>query len=198
MSVSLTKGSKVSLTKGGSGLSKVFLGLGWDSAKDSKGGFFSSIFGGGNSGGDVDLDASCVVMDAAKHVIDTVWFRQLASKDGSIKHSGDNRTGAGDGDDEVISVDLASVPANAKYLVFTINSFTGQDFSSIENATCRVVNSVNGQELATYVLADKGSHTAAIMGVLIREGSDWEFKAIGQPANGQTFRDLVPAITNSL
>lgn len=193
MSVSLVKGSKISLNKeGGGSLSKVFLGLGWDVAKPK--GFFAKL----SAPESVDLDASCLVLDESKNVKDTVWFRQLKSKDGSIVHSGDNRTGEGDGDDEVITVDLTKLPAHAHHLVFTINSFTGQNFNSIENATCRIVDSITNKELGAYVLADKGSHNAQIMAVLSKVGSDWEFKAIGKSTSGRTIQDLVEEVVASI
>ena len=122
MAVNLQKGQKISLEKEAGGtLSSIVMGLGWDAVKKS-GGFFG--FGGGSA--EIDLDASCLLFDENKQVLDSVWFRQLRSRDGSITHTGDNRTGDGDGDDEQIIVNLNSVPANIKSLVFTVNSFTGQ------------------------------------------------------------------------
>ena len=90
-----------------------------------------SLFGGGGSNDSIDLDASCIMFDASKQPIDAIWFGQLQSKDGSIVHTGDNRTGAGDGDDEVINVDLSRIPAHVQSLVFTVNSFTGQTFEKL-------------------------------------------------------------------
>ena len=117
MSVNLQKGQKISLSKeGGGALTRVTMGLGWDAIK-SKG-----FFGFGGKTESVDLDASVVMFDESNRPVDVVWFRQLKSKDGSIVHTGDNRTGAGDGDDEQINVDLSNVPANVKSLVFTVNS----------------------------------------------------------------------------
>src|SRR4051812_12964011 len=127
MGVSLTKGQRISLQKeGGGALTKVIMGLGWD-AKKKKAGFLG--FGGGSQ--EIDLDASCLLFDESRSLVDAVWFRQLKSRDGSIVHTGDNRTGAGEGDDEQIIVDLSAVPATVKSLVFVVNSFTGQDFSQI-------------------------------------------------------------------
>jgi tellurium resistance protein TerZ len=123
--------------------------------------------------------------------VDLVWFRQLQSRDGSIKHSGDNRTGEGDGDDETINVDLQRLPATVKSLVFTVNSFTGQNFEKIANAYCRIVNASNKTELARFNLSEKGSHTGVVMASLVREAGGWEFKAIGQVTNGRTADDLV-------
>ncbi len=140
MAISLQKGQKISLSKeSGGSLSKVIMGLGWD-AKKSGGGLLKGLFGGGGSDA-IDLDASCILFDDNNKAVDTVYFGHLKSKDGSIVHTGDNRTGAGDGDDEQIIVDLDKVPANVKSLVFTVNSFTGQTFDSVENAYCRLVDS---------------------------------------------------------
>ena len=189
MGLSLVKGQKISLEKeGGAGLTRVAMGLGWDAVK-SKG-----ILGMFSKPKEIDLDASCVLFDAAKNIVDVVWFQQLASKDGSIRHSGDNRTGAGDGDDETINVDLSKVPANVTSLVFTINSFTGQTFNEIENAFCRLVNLANNQEIAKYTLSGGGSVTAQIMARLYRHNSEWKMAAIGEPANGQTFQQILPNI----
>jgi tellurium resistance protein TerZ len=193
MSVNLQKGQKISLDKeAGGALSKIVMGLGWDAIK-TKG-----LFGFGSKTEAVDLDASCVMFDEANNLVDTVWFRQLKSKDGSIVHTGDNRTGAGDGDDEQIVVDLARVPANVKSLMFTVNSFTGQSFAQVENGYCRLLNAANQQEVARYDLAVQGAHTAQIMAKLYRHGGEWKMHAIGENASGRTFDDLMPAIKSHL
>lgn len=193
--VSLSKGQSVSLEKkGGGGLSRIVMGLGWDVAK--KKGFLGGLLGGG--GGDIDLDASCVSLDSAGEVVDTVWFRQLASKDGSIVHTGDNRSGAGDGDDEQIKVDLTRVPSHVQTLVFVVNSFTGESFARIENATCRIVDETTGVEIARYDLTSSGPHTAQVMAKVLRTGTGWSMTAIGEVASGRTFADLMPAIRRSL
>ncbi|TKV84562.1 TerD family protein, partial [Pseudomonas aeruginosa] len=171
----------------GSGLTSVSLGLGWDPVKS--GGFLSKLLGGGND--EIDLDASCILLDGNMKPVDLVWFRQLSSKDGSIKHSGDNLTGEGDGDDETINVDLQRLPASVQHLVFTVNSFRGQKFDQVENAYCRIVNNSKSQELARFNLAEKGQHTGVVMASLSRKGNDWDFKAIGQSTNGRTADDLV-------
>ncbi|WP_353216986.1 TerD family protein [Sandarakinorhabdus sp.] len=192
--VSLSKGQGISLSKAAPGLSVVAMGLGWDVAK--RGGLLGSMFGGG--GGSIDLDASCLMFDAAGGLIDTIWFRQLQSKDGSVLHSGDNRTGDGDGDDEVINVRLGSVPAAVQTLMFTVNSFTGQDFSKIANATCRAVDTATGKELARVNLSETGKHTALVMAKLVRKDGGWDFVAVGTPGYGATFKDLMPIITAAL
>jgi tellurium resistance protein TerZ len=192
MSVNLSKGQKISLVKSGGGtLTKVRMGLGWDAI--AKKGLF-----GGKKAQSVDLDASALVFDAAGQLIDQVWFRQLKSADGSIVHTGDNRTGAGDGDDESILVDLTAVPAAAETIVFVVNSFTGQNFSQIENAYCRLVDSTNDSELARYELTGSGTHNAQVMAKVSRDGAGWSMTAIGTIANGRTFQDLLPAVSASL
>ena len=191
MSVSLSKGQTVSLKKGDGGtLTHVRMGLGWDAVK--KKGLF------GSRSQSIDLDASAVLYDAGRNVVDQVWFRQLTSKDGAVRHSGDNLTGEGEGDDESITVFLDRLPANVATIVFTINSFTGQNFSQIENAFCRLVDETNGQEIARYELTGSGSHTAQIMAKVSRDGAGWSMTAIGAIANGRTFQDLLPAITPTL
>jgi tellurium resistance protein TerZ len=197
MGISLQKGQKISLNKEAGGeLSKVIMGLGWD-AKKSGGGLLKGMFGGGG-GGSIDLDASCVLFDEQKKIVDTVWFRQLKSKDGSVVHTGDNRTGAGEGDDEQIIVDLNKVPANVKSLVFTVNSFTNQTFDQVENAYCRLVDSSTNKEIARYTLSTQGSHTAQIMAKVYRHEGEWKMHAIGENGHGRTIDSLMPQITANL
>jgi tellurium resistance protein TerZ len=193
MAVNLQKGQKISLEKeAGGALSRVTMGLGWDVAKS--GGFF----GFGAKSQAVDLDASVVMFDDANRPVDVVWFRQLKSKDGSITHTGDNRTGAGEGDDEQIVVDLRTVPPDVKSLVFTVNSFTGQNFSTVQNAFCRLFDTNSGKEIARYDLSVQGSHTAQIMAKLYRHNGEWKMHAIGDNATGRTFDDLMPLIVAHL
>ena len=193
MTISLSKGQSISLEKESPGLSMVRMGLGWDAVK--KGGFFAKMLGGG--GGEIDLDASCLVF-AGSEVVDTVWFRKLASTDGSIRHSGDNRTGEGDGDDETIMVDLSRLPANVTGLIFTVNSFTGQTFDEVENATCRLVDEKSGKEICKYVLAQRGRHTGVYMAAMVRRNGAWQMTAIGDVAVGRTVADLVPGASKYL
>lgn len=193
MAVNLTKGQKISLEKeSGGGLSRIVMGLGWDAKK--KGGFF----GLGAKDQSIDLDASCILFDEGRQPLDAVWFRQLQSQDGSIHHTGDNRTGDGDGDDEQIVVDLGRVPAGVKSLVFVVNSFTGQNFSQIENAFCRVVNAANGKELARYNLSCNGAHTAMVMAKVYRHSGEWKMHAIGENTSGRTFQEMMPAMQAQL
>lgn len=192
--VNLQKGQSVRLEKSGGGtLTRVAMGLGWDVRK-AKG--LKGLFGGG--GGDIDLDASCLLFDANRAGVDQVWFQQLTSRDGSIVHSGDNLTGAGDGDDETINVDLTRLPSAVQTLVFTVSSFRGDTFDKIENAYCRLVDLTNGQELARFNLSGSGSHTGQVMATLTRSGSDWTMKAIGSPTTGRTFHDMASVIQSAL
>ncbi|MFL6710990.1 MAG: TerD family protein [Massilia sp.] len=193
MSVNLQKGQKISLDKeAGGALSRVVMGLGWDAIKKK------GLFGFGAKSESVDLDASCLLFDESGRAIDAVWFRQLKSQDGSITHTGDNRTGAGDGDDEQIIVDLSRVPPQVKSLVFTVNSFTGQNFSQVENAYCRIVNAADQKEVARYDLSVQGAHTAQIMAKLYRHNGEWKMHAIGENGSGRTFDELMPKITPHL
>lgn len=186
MTISLSKKQTISLEKtAGSALTKISMGIGWDPVKST--GFLGKLLGGSDS---IDLDASCLMLDSSKNEVDTVWFRQLKSKDGSIQHSGDNRTGEGDGDDETIHVDLGRVPASVKYLMFTVNSFTGQTFDKVENAYCRLLNASNNAELARFNLSEKGRHTGVLMAYLTRNGSDWDLTAVGTVASGSTVKNL--------
>lgn len=189
MAINLQKGQKISLEKeAGVKLTKVIMGLAWDAVK-SKG-----FFGFGGSTPDIDLDASCIMFDTNNSAIDVIWFGQLKSKDGSVVHTGDNRTGDGDGDDEQIIVDLTNIPPHVKSLVFTVNSFTGQNFSKIENATCRILNASNHEEVARFNLSTLGDHNAQIMAKIYRHGDEWKMHAIGEIGNGRTFNELMPQI----
>ncbi len=189
MSISLSKGEKISLSKTGGGLTKVFMGLGWDPVKKKSGGFFGKLLGGGGDDS-IDLDASVIMFDQAKNPVDIVFFGQQRSKDGSIHHGGDNLTGDGDGDDEVIYVDLSALPAQISHLVFTVNSFRGQTFNEVDNAFARLVNDTNRQEICRYALREQGAHTGVIMASLTKGADGWVMTAHGVPSNGRTAHDL--------
>jgi tellurium resistance protein TerZ len=191
MTVNLSKGQTVSLRKEGGTLRAVRMGLGWDAA--AKKGLFGRM-----RAQTIDLDASALLFDATGRLVDQVWFQELVSRDGSVQHTGDNLTGEGEGDDESIRVDLGSVPPDVTALVFTVNSFTGQDFSQIENAFCRLIDESTGTEIARYDLSGSGTHTAQIMAKVARDGSGWSMTAIGVPATGRTFHDLLPTIAAHL
>ncbi|AEN10905.1 MULTISPECIES: TerD family protein [unclassified Streptomyces] len=194
MSVNLNKGQQISLSKSdGSTLTAVRMGLGWQAAQRK--GFFAKLAGAQ----EIDLDAAALLF-AAGQMVDVVFFQHLTSDDGSVRHLGDNLTG-GDGaggDDEVVLVDLSRVPDRVDQIVFTVNSFTGQTFAEVKNAFCRLVDENTGEELARYTLSGGGTATAQIMAKLHRTGSGWQLKAIGEPAAGRTFQDLLPAVAAHL
>ena len=185
MAINMSKGQSVSLTKSGGGtLTSVNLVLSWEGL--TKKGFF------GSKKVSVDLDASCLVFDGGRQLIDQVWFQQLRSKDGSIQHTGDDRAG---GAGETIRVDLAALPANAQSLVFTVNSFLGQAFTQIETATVQLFDATTNTALAGYTLAGSGDQTALVMAKVTRSGAGWAMTAIGTPAKGRTFHEILPAVT---
>ncbi|WNN46387.1 MULTISPECIES: TerD family protein [Winslowiella] len=183
--VSLTKNQTVSLSKQSSALNKLHFGLGWDPIK--KKGFMGKLFGGGSDS--IDLDAGCVLLDKSGNQIDTIWFRKLKSSCGAVIHSGDNLTGEGDGDDEVINVELARLAPQVEYLAFTVNSFRGQTFNDVENAFCRVVDQA-GKELARYQLTEQGAHTGIVIAALQRNNGQWDFTALGKACSGRTIDDM--------
>ncbi|GGP68519.1 TerD family protein [Streptomyces abikoensis] len=188
MTVNLSKGQGISLQKADGGtLTAVRMGLGWQAAP--RRGLF------GTRTKEIDLDASAVLF-ADKQPVDVAFFQQLVSKDGSVRHTGDNLVGgAGQGgDDESILVDLQRVPVHVNQIVFTVNSFTGQTFAEVRNAFCRLVDETTGQELARYTLDGGGPYTAQIMAKVHRAGNGWQMTAIGTPANGRTFQDLLAEI----
>ena len=174
MGVSLSKGGNVSLTKEAPGLTAVTVGLGWDIRS--------------TTGTDFDLDASAILVDAGGKVTgdkDFVFFNNLTSSDGSVKHLGDNLTGEGEGDDEQVNVDLAAVPATVDKIVFPVSIYDAesrsQSFGQVRNAFIRIVNQAGGTELARYDLSeDASTETAMVFGELYRNGADWKFRAVGQ------------------
>ncbi|KAB2342060.1 TerD family protein [Actinomadura rudentiformis] len=186
MAVSMQKGQRISLEKPGDALTMVRMGLGWDAVK--KKGFF------GARQQEIDLDASCVLF-ADGRLADVVYFGKLVSDDGSVRHTGDNVTGHGDGDDESVLVDLGRLPVHVTSLVFTVSSFNGQTFDEVDNAFCRLVDETGGGELARYTLTGGGGHTAMVMARLYRHASGWKMAAIGEPSQGRTFEDMLPSIT---
>ena len=184
MAVNLQKGQKIDLTKGNPGLKHVMVGLGWDEVK--KGGLLGGLFGGGQ---DIDCDASAILITESINKLagksDLVYFGNLTHKSGAIKHMGDNLTGAGEGDDEQIFVDLASVPAEYSKIIFVVNIYEAkarrQDFGMINNAFIRIVDSDSKQELCRYNLSENyNGMTSMIFGELYRHNGEWKFSAVGQ------------------
>lgn len=177
MAVTLQKGGNVSLAKAAgssSPLTRLSIGLGWDLRT--------------TSGQDFDLDASALLVGASGKVISDqhfVFYNNLASPDGSVHHTGDNLTGEGDGDDEVIEVDLTLVPTDVQRVVFPVSIHDadgrGQNFGQVVNAFIRVVNATDGVEVARYDLTeDASTETAMVFGELYKREGDWKFRAVGQ------------------
>ncbi len=189
-SVSLLKGQRVSLRKeGGVALTRVRMGLGWDPIKKR------GMFGGREV--QIDLDASALLF-AGSQPADIVFYNGLRSKDGSVQHMGDNRTGEGSGDDETIAVDLQAVPAQITTLFFVVTSYEGQTFEQVENAFCRLVDAANDGELARYTLGGGGNYTAMVMAKVFREGGSWKLQAIGEGMQARTPRDAVGQLARFL
>jgi tellurium resistance protein TerD len=174
MGVSLTKGGNVSLTKAAPNLTAVSVGLGWDLRT--------------TTGTDFDLDASAIALGPDKKAPGNeyfVFFNNLKTPDGSIQHTGDNKTGEGDGDDEVIDVDLAAVPSTVDIVTFPVSIYEAdarsQSFGQVRGAYIRVIDKSNGTELARYDLTeDASTETAMVFGELYRNGAEWKFRAVGQ------------------
>lgn len=196
MAINLQKGQRISLEKeAGRGLRQVVMGLGWGMKQVQSRGFLG--IGAGTHTKAVDLDASCLLFDTAGKMVDTVWFRQLQSRCGSIHHSGDDRSGGGEtgADNERINIDLSQVPATVQTLIFTVNSFSGESFTGIPNAFCRLVDE-SGGEVARFDLSlEGGEYTGLIMTKLYRHNDGWKMQAIGEHAAGRTFHDLLPTLT---
>lgn len=187
MGVNLQKGQKVNLKKSdGQALSRIRIGLGWDPVKqEKKGGLFGSIFGG--SAPDIDCDASVIVCKGGRLASrdDVVYFGNLKHSSGAIRHTGDNLTGEGEGDDEQILVDLTAVPADYDKLVFVVNIYDcesrKQDFGMIANAFIRICDERTGEEFCRYNLSESyAGMTAMIFGEIYRYNGEWKFNAIGQ------------------
>jgi tellurium resistance protein TerD len=178
MAISLQKGGNVNLSKEAPGLSKMVIGLGWD-ARATDGAAF-------------DIDGSVFLLKADGKVradVDMVFYNNLKSSDGSVTHSGDNKTGAGDGDDETVTVDLSLVPAEVDKIAVCVTIHDAearkQNFGMVSKAYVRCVNATGGVEIARYDLSEDGSsETAMVFGEIYRNNGDWKFKAIGQGFKG--------------
>ncbi|MFB7777352.1 TerD family protein [Streptomyces bauhiniae] len=176
--VSLQKNQTVSLVKGGAPLlSRVQMGLGWEPAYRGK---------------DIDLDASVIAYGPQRNAVDSCYFGKLSILNGAIKHSGDNLTGEGGGDDEVITVDLGRIPPEVTGLVFTVNSFSGQKFTEVAKAYCRLIDPTTGEELARFDLTSAEPQTGVLMAKLIRQYSgEWDMTALGDFVKARTVRNMV-------
>lgn len=179
MPVNLKKGQKVSLTKENPGLKKVVVGLGWD----------VNAF---DTGGDFDLDAAAFLLTDSGRVKDSgdfVFYGNLKHTSGSVQHMGDNLTGAGDGDDEQIKVDLSMVPGEVMKIAFTATIYEAearrQNFGQVNNAFIRIYNEETGEEMLRYDLGEDFSiETAVVFGELYKNGNEWKFNAIGSGYQG--------------
>ncbi|MFJ6526459.1 TerD family protein [Streptomyces longwoodensis] len=176
--VSLQKNQTVSLMKGGRPLlSQVRMGLGWEPAYRGK---------------DIDLDASVIAYGPQRNHIDSCYFGKLTIVNGAIRHSGDNLTGEGGGDDEAITVDLGRLPQDVTGLVFTVNSFSGQKFTEVAKAYCRLLDATTGEELVRFDLTSAEAQTGVLMAKLIRQFSgEWEMTALGDFVKARTVRNMV-------
>ena len=191
MAINLKKGQRISLTKDNPGLTQIMCGLGWDVAPKSGG-----LFGGNKQ---FDLDSSVLCLNADKKLTDVkniVYFGNLRHSSSAIAHQGDNLTGAGEGDDEVINIDLPLVPLDIAYLVFAINIYKcdnrKQDFSMVDNAFVRLVNRENNRELARYDLsgAEYKGMTGMILAEVYRHEQDWKMAAVGNGFKITTLADI--------
>ena len=179
MPISLKKGQKVSLTKDNPGLKKVVVGLGWDVNQYDTGGAF-------------DLDAAAFLLTDSGRVSkseDFVFYGNLKHPSGSVQHMGDNLTGAGEGDDEQVKVDLSLVPADITKVTFTATIYEAeerhQNFGQVSNAFIRIYNEETGEELLRYDLGEDFSiETAVVFGELYKNNEDWKFNAIGNGYQG--------------
>uniref|UniRef100_UPI00351900A1 TerD family protein n=1 Tax=Streptomyces calvus TaxID=67282 RepID=UPI00351900A1 len=183
--VSLQKNQTVSLMKGGRPLlSQVKMGLGWEPAYRGK---------------DIDLDASVIAYGPQRNHIDSCYFGKLQIVNGAIRHSGDNLTGEGGGDDEVITVDLGRLPQEVSGLVFTVNSFSGQKFTEVAKAYCRLLDAATGEELVRFDLTSAEPQTGVMMAKLIRQFSgEWEMTAMGDFVKSRTVRGMVKPAAQAL
>lgn len=179
MAISLIKGQRTDLTKGNPNLSRILVGLGWDVKKYS-------------GGYDFDLDASAFLLGSNGRVAgdaDFIFYHNLKHSSGAVEHTGDNLTGAGDGDDEVIRVDLKKLPANIEKVAFTVTIYDadvrGQNFGQVSNAYIRVIDEPSGRELIRYDLGEDFSvETALVVGEIYRRSGGWKFNAIGSGFKG--------------
>ena len=178
MAISLQKGGNVNLSKEAPGLSQIVVGLGWD-ARSTDGSAF-------------DLDGSAFLLKVDGKVRadnDFIFYNNLKSSDGAVTHSGDNRTGAGDGDDETVTIDLTKVPADVERIAVCVTIHEGdarkQNFGMVQKAYIRCVNAAGNAEIARYDLSEDGStESAMVFGEVYRNGTDWKFKAVGQGFKG--------------
>ncbi|WP_018179280.1 TerD family protein [Jongsikchunia kroppenstedtii] len=190
----LVKGQRLSLNTGDAGLTSIMMGLGWDPVRRE--GHF------GDRAPDIDLDASAVLF-ADGQIADIAYYGQLISKDGSVRHQGDNLTGAGDGDDEVLIVELSRIPVHVTTILFIVTSYQGQTFEQIDNTFCRLVDQSTGTELARYTLAGGMPYTGVVMARVWRDqttpgASDWTLEALGDGISARHPGEAAPQLLRFL
>ncbi len=198
MAINLQKGQKIDLTKGNAGLSEILVGLGWDPvSQGGSSGLFGKLFS--SPAPNIDCDASVLMLDGNGKLVskkNLVYFGNLQSSCGSVKHMGDNLTGDGDGDDEEIIIKLSQVPTNIQKLVFVVNIYDcinrKQHFGMIQNAYIRVVNRANKQEMIRFNLTeDYSGKTTLFVGEIYRHDNEWKFAAIGQGTQDASLSEII-------
>ena len=193
MSINLKKGQKIDLRKSNPGLSAVRVGLGWDPVDQGGGGFLKSLFGSGKA--DIDCDASVFLLNGDSKPVDLIYFGNLRTRNDSIIHTGDNLPGEGEGDDEVILVDLDRIDPNVDKLLFVVNIYDcvrrGQDFGMIQNAYIRIMDAKSNSEIARYNLSDDyRGKTGLLVGLIYRYNGTWKFNAIGEGTRDTGLNDM--------
>jgi tellurium resistance protein TerZ len=202
MAINLQKGQRINLEKSnGSKLSNVCVGINWGAIEKK------SLFGLSKSKEAVDLDASCALFSDTKQMIDVVYFGNLRSKDGSIKHSGDDLTGDMGGDDgldnEVITVDLSRLNPSVNYVAFVLNSFRGHDFGTIPFASIRIYEGTPSRVneiFAKYDIANGpgfAGHVSMVMGVFYKKNGEWKFNAIGEPTKDRKLEETIRTVAQT-
>lgn len=190
MAINLQKNQGINLVKADqSPLNSLHVGLGWDAKKVTKRGLFGGTKTVEKS---IDLDAWAFLLSGSQ-VVDKVWYDHLRSNDGSVVHSGDNLTGQGDGDDEVITVNLNALPAQVDRVVFVVHSYSRQSFGEVENAFARAVDAQTGTEMARYSLSDMGNCQGVVMAKAVRGPQGWRYEAVGAPTNENSKDGLAQA-----
>lgn len=199
MAINLSKGQRINLEKSnGSKLSSICVGINWGAIEKKS-------WLGGVSKVAVDLDASCAVYDDAKKLREVIYFGNLKSSDGSIKHSGDDLTGDMGGDDgldnEVITLDFSQLNPSVSYVAFVLNSFKGQDFGTIPFASIRIYEGTPkrvNEVFATYDIANGSGfsgHVSMVMGVFYKKNGEWKFNAIGEPTKDRKLEETINSVT---
>jgi len=202
MAINLQKGQRISLEKSnGSKLQNVCVGINWG-AIEKKG-----LFGFGSSKEAVDLDGSCALYNENKQLLEVVYFGNLKSKNGSVKHSGDDLTGDMGGDDgldnEIITLDFSQLDASVNYVAFVLNSFRGHDFGTIPFASIRIYEGTTkrvNEVFAKFDIANGANfagHVSMVMGVFYKKNGEWKFNAIGEPTKDKKLEDTVKTVTQN-